>query len=328
VKTARRAGAVADGGRGAELPSVIRLAVRCRADQAETVLADLLELAPGGVEEERDGEIVEYAIYGAPGEVPELGALEAAAGDGLVEVRTEEIPDDWADRWRDFHEPTVVADGRLVVRPSWTTPKPAGSSASRPGAAGLPPSVKPGASSASRPGAAGLPPCVDVLIDPGQAFGTGAHATTRMCLELLVESADAGEARGSLADLGTGSGVLAIAAAKLGFAPVVACDHEPAALDAADANARANGVEIACMRVNLREQAPPTAETVVANLTAPLLLGVAERLDPASRPRALICSGLLEREADGVAAAFGKAGLVESQRRVAGEWTALALGAG
>jgi ribosomal protein L11 methyltransferase len=98
---------------------LIRLAVRCRPELAERVLADLLELAPGGVEEERGSDWVEYAIYGPPGEVPALPDLEVAAGDGLVEITTTEIPDDWADRWRDFHEPVAVGGGRIVVRPSW-----------------------------------------------------------------------------------------------------------------------------------------------------------------------------------------------------------------
>jgi ribosomal protein L11 methyltransferase len=269
---------------------VIRLAVRCRSELAEAVLAELLVLAPGGIEEEREGEIVEYAIYGAPGEVPELGELEAAVGDGLVEVRTEEIPDDWADRWRDFHEPTRVGD-RIVVRPSW------------------------------HEASAGDVDLLEVVIDPGQAFGTGAHATTRMCLELLVELADADGAHGSLADLGTGSGVLAIAAAKLGFGPVLACDHELAALEAAAANARANGVEIACETVNLREQPPPMAKTLIANLTAPLLLGVAARLE--QPPRELICSGLLVREVEGVARAFADAGLEAAGPRSDGDWAAV-----
>ena len=101
-----------------------------------------------------------------------------------------------------------------------------------------------------------------------------------MCLELLLELADAGEASGPLADLGTGSGVLAIAAAKLGFAPVSGCDSEPAALDAAAHNAASNGVEIELLRLNLREEAPPPAPVLVANLTAPLL--TADRL-PARR---------------------------------------------
>ena len=98
---------------------------------------------------------------------------------------------------------------------------------------------------------------MDIRIDPGQAFGTGAHATTGMCLELLLELADAGEAEGALADLGTGSGVLAIAAAKLGWSPVIGCDSEPAAIEAAAANAAANGVELELERLNLREQEPP-----------------------------------------------------------------------
>src|SRR5687768_3100519 len=203
---------------------MIRLAVRCRPELAERVLADLIELAPGGVEEEHGGDWVEYAIYGPPGEVPSLPALEAAAGEGLVEISSTEIPDDWADRWRDFHEPVLVAGGRIVVRPSWE--------------------ADPDPSPRTPAGEAEEVAGISVVIDPGQAFGTGAHATTKLCLEFLLELADAGEATGPLADLGTGSGVLAIAAAKLGFSPVVACDSEVAAIEAAGENAAANGVEL------------------------------------------------------------------------------------
>lgn len=275
---------------------MIRLAVRCRPQLAERVLAELVELAPGGVEEEHGDGYVELAIYGPPGELPDVPDLEAAAGDGLVEITSTAIPDDWADRWRDFHHPATIAGGRLVVRASWHE----GSAASAPG---------------------GQPKAIDVLIDPGQAFGTGAHATTAMCLELLLECADAGEARGSLADLGAGSGVLAIAAAKLGWGPVLAVDHQPAALEAARANAEANGVELDLRRVDLRRQAPPAAETVVANLTAPLLNEVAERSP--SPPRTLICSGLLAVEADPVADRLDALGLSAADRRLSGDWAAL-----
>ena len=72
--------------------------------------------------EERGPGWVEFAIYGPPGEVPSLPDLEVAAGDGLVEITTTEIPDDWADRWRDFHEPTAIAGGRITVQPSWVDP--------------------------------------------------------------------------------------------------------------------------------------------------------------------------------------------------------------
>jgi ribosomal protein L11 methyltransferase len=267
---------------------VIRLAVRCRPDLAERVLADLLEFTPDGVEEERGDGWIEYAIYGPPGEIPSLPALEAAAGDGLVEITSTEIPDDWADRWRDFHRPVVIGDGRLVVRPSWSEP-----------------------SDAAR----------DIVIEPGQAFGTGAHATTALCLELLLELADAGEASGPLADLGTGSGVLAIAAAKLGWSPVSGYDGERAAIEAAAANARANAVEIELTRVNLRERPVPATPAVVANLTAPLLREVAKRL--AEPPRALICSGLLVSEADEVVDAMAARGLEPVDRRERGDWAAL-----
>lgn len=274
---------------------MIRLSVRCRPELAERVLAELVELVPGGVEEDHGADYVEYAIYGPPGELPELPDLEAAAGEGLVAIETTEIPDDWADRWRDFHEPIRVGE-RLVVRPSWEA-----------GAAG-------GAE-------------IDIVIDPGQAFGTGAHATTRMCLELLLEVADAGAASGPLMDLGTGSGVLAIAAAKLGWAPVGACDHEQPALEAAVANGRANGVDLDVARVNLRAEPAPAAASTVANLTAPLLAEVAGLLEADRLPRLMIVSGLLVAEVERVREAFTAAGLRCEEVRESGDWAALRLAA-
>jgi ribosomal protein L11 methyltransferase len=270
---------------------MIRLAVRCEPDYAERVLANLLELAPNGVEEERGPGFVEFAIYGPPGELPELGELQAAAGGSLVDVVTTAVPDDWADRWADFHRPIEVG-GRVAVRPSWWDPRD------------------------------GL---LDVVVDPGRAFGTGGHPTTKLCLGLLVELERAGEASGPLADWGTGSGVLAITAAKLGWGPITACDREPASLQAAAANAEANGVELAIERVDVRETAPPLAPTVVANLTANLLLSCARHLGAGDAPATLVCSGMLETEADGVAAAFAPVGFTEAERRTEGEWAALLL---
>ena len=123
---------------------------------------------------------------------------------------------------------------------------------------------------------------IDIVIDPGQAFGTGAHPTTRLCLELLLELAGR---RGPLADLGCGSGVLAIAAAKLGFSPVGAVDHEVAAVEATRANARANGVTLDRVeRVDLRtEPAPVAARDGGATWCGPLLLEVAALLRRAAR---------------------------------------------
>jgi ribosomal protein L11 methyltransferase len=202
-----------------------------------------------------------------------------------VRVRGEEVPDDWAERWKRFHVPILVG-GRLYVRPPWEQP-------------------------AVRPGVA------EIVIDPGQAFGTGSHPTTRMCLELML----ALEPKGSFADLGCGSGVLAIAAAKLGFAPVAAFDSDAAAVEATQTNARDNGVVLDRVeRWDLRRDSPPPARTVVANLMRPLLLQIAPRLE---RPEALILSGLLEPEADEIAAAF--APLRQTRRLADKGWAALLL---
>jgi ribosomal protein L11 methyltransferase len=248
------------------------------------VLAELLELAPAGVEQVDGDGWVEYALYGAPGELPAFPDGEAEVGGARVRVRGEPVADDWAERWKAFHEPVLVAE-RVFIRPPW----------------------------AQRRDSA-----LDLVIDPGQAFGTGAHPTTRLSLELLLSL----PAEGSLADLGCGSGVLAIAAALLGFGPVTAVDNELAALDATRANASVNGVQLDRIeRVNLRDESPPEAHTIVANLVRPLLLDVAQRIT--ARPRALIVSGLLDTEADEVAAAF--APLTERERRSDRGWAALLL---
>jgi ribosomal protein L11 methyltransferase len=278
---------------------VIRLAIRVARADAEIALAELLELAPAGVEEVDHGETIEYAVYGAAGELPSLPDLRAAAGAALVAVTTTEVADDWASRWRDFHVPVTIG-GRLHVRPPWCDPPPADGGK-----------------------------LLDIVIDPNQAFGTGAHATTRLCLELLLELDADDRPKGALVDLGCGSGVLAIAAAKLGWGPVRGIDHEPAAVQAARENARANGVELDARHGDLRHGGgpAPSAPTVVANLLRPLLAHVAEvGFAGGEAPRVLIVSGLLRAEADDVAAAFAHAhGLHERARRELGEWTAMTL---
>ena len=275
---------------------MIRLAVRVSRAHAEPVLAELLELVPGGLEErDVDEATVEYALYGAPGELPDIGELRAVAGGALVDVSTSEVAD--GSTWRDWHRPLDV--GPLRVRPPWE---------------------------AARPGA------LDVVIDPGQAFGTGAHPSTRLTLELLI-----GVPRGGpLADWGCGSGILSVAAARLGFDPILAVDHEPQAVAATMAAAAANDVAaddaavagdgargIVVARHDLRRAPGPWAPIVVANLVRPLLLELAALID--RPPERLIASGLEAGEVDDVVAAFARHGLALEARRDGDGWSAILL---
>jgi ribosomal protein L11 methyltransferase len=190
--------------------------------------------------------------------------------------------------WKEFHNPLVL-DGRLTVRPPWEE-------------------------KAQTP--------LDIVIDPGQAFGTGAHATTRLCLELMLEL----ESMDGFLDLGCGSGVLAITAAALGFAPVLALDNDPAAVRATVENAAVNGVEIEVRRADLRTDPIMPLPTIAANLLSPMLIKWAAELRQAPHlPDRVIASGVLVHEADAVAAAFSAVGLVERERQTRGEWAALLL---
>jgi ribosomal protein L11 methyltransferase len=194
----------------------------------------------------------------------------------------------------------VTIGGRLHVRPPWCDPPPVDERE-----------------------------VLDIVIDPNQAFGTGAHATTRLCLELLLELVDDDQPRGALVDLGCGSGVLAIAAAKLGWGPILGIDHEHAAVQAARENAQANGVAFDVRHGDLLHggDPAPSAPTVVANLLRPLLAHVARvGFAGGEPPRVLIVSGLLRAEADAIAAAFAdRHGLREHARLELGEWAALTL---
>ncbi len=223
------------------------------------------------------------------GDEIELAAYTDAAGEARMArafggVAAEPVAPGWEGAWRSFHRGIRI--GPLWVGPPWEEP-PADATA--------------------------------VVIDPGRAFGTGAHATTRLCVDLLLPLE-----RTSLVDLGCGSGVLAIAAAKLGFSPVAAFDSDAAAIEATRANARDNAVALdRTERWDLRRDSPPPAQTVAANLMRPLLLELAPRLEA---PDALILSGLLDDETDEVAAAF--APLTERRRLSDKGWTALLLTSG
>ena len=165
------------------------------------------------------------------------------------QVEVDPVLPGWEDEWRRFHVPVVV--GPLWIGPPWLESQP------------------------------GLTP---VVVDPGRAFGTGAHETTRLCLELLLELD-----QGSFLDVGCGSGVLAIAAAKLGFAPVHALDVDESAVDAARRNAKANGVDLDVKRANATSDSLPQTDVAAANVT----LETVEALGPRIEATHLITSGYL-----------------------------------
>jgi ribosomal protein L11 methyltransferase len=193
------------------------------------------------------------------------GVQEEADGDAVVlsgyAVRApasglEEVPveDGWADRWREFHRP--VRAGRLWIGPPWYPPQ-----------------------------------AEAVVIDPGHAFGTGAHGSTRAALELLQRLPPQ-----PALDLGCGSGVLSIAALRLGFGPIHACDIDPLAVSACAANARRNGVSLDVSRADALVDALPPAPLWIANLQHDLLERLLQRPD---LPPLLLASGLLDRETVG-----------------------------
>lgn len=198
----------------------------------------------------------------------------------------------WEDEWRRFHTPHRV--GRLYLRPPWHPPRP------------------------------GL---LDVVVEAGRAFGTGGHASTRQCLAEIQEVAT-----GPLLDLGCGSGVVSLAALRLGFAPVWGMDIDPVAVHEAAGNAALNGLAPILLVGDAADPGTPlpAAGTVVANLALRPILRLAQRWAPgaagdlaAPGPKNLLLAGLLVEQGEEAAAAFP--GFAVVARREEGEWLMLHL---
>jgi ribosomal protein L11 methyltransferase len=207
----------------------------------------------------------------------ELAAYTDAAGEErlwafFAGARGADVDGGWEDKWRAFHRPVRV--GRLWVGPPWETP----------------------------PGDA-----LAVVVDPGRAFGTGSHPTTQLCLQAMQRLTPGG----ALLDVGCGSGVLSIAGALLGFAPVLGVDVEEPSIDATRENARANGVgDVVEARLVTASAPLPQAVTTVANISLEAVGSLPPRIDT----QLLVTSGYLASEQPTLA------GFEHVDRRVLDGW--------
>ena len=331
------------------------------AEWADTVGAMLMQAL--GPYEEQDNAAGVWLVFfppvapGEPGAAPSPGytddilALLTAGlrADPLVTVETAQIPRDWEEGWKAHFHPIVI--GRVRIRPPWEPPLAPDSAAGDAAAGG---------SAASAAAATPQPELIEVVINPGMGFGTGLHPTTRGTLGLLQRT----DSRGALVDAGTGSGVLSVAAAKLGWGPIFAFDNDPVAIDAARENATSNGVE-AEIRLEDVSSVPLSRfceATVLANMTLEPVTILLERLGAACRavrsapapaqaappspelaalpapaawpasgtplqlPRRIVVSGILAGEQErALEQVAGRAGLTPGARVYETEWVSMEL---
>jgi ribosomal protein L11 methyltransferase len=313
-----------DGEAGAERPpdagAWLELSVDADVEAVEAVSEILSRFAPGGASVEPAFELVEEGLGArldpsrpsivrayVPARDPAaaeraaadagaaLGHLQAFGLRAIGELTTRLVHEaDWAEAWKAYF-PVLRVGRRLVIRPTWLDAEPG-------------------------------PDDVVLDLDPGMAFGTGLHPTTRLCLIALESLADRGRLRGArVLDVGCGSGILAIAAAKLGAASVVGIDVDPIAVEATLANAATNGLSgrISARLGSLPSGLPPF-DVASANLIASLLVELAPALAAELRRHGtLVSSGIfIDREAD-VRWAFAKALLDVGETWDEGDWVAL-----
>jgi ribosomal protein L11 methyltransferase len=209
---------------------------------------------------------------------------------GVGEVSTRTLKEeDWANAWKD-HYHTRKAGKRLVIKPSWLEYIPAAGE-------------------------------VVVELDPGMAFGTGLHPTTDTCLQLLEDLVQGGE---SVLDLGTGSGILSLAAAGLGSGPILALDTEAIAVRTAGENTAALGAGITVGQGTLPLAKPHTFDLVLANIIARVLAELAGELAAVLAPAGkLLASGIIVDREEEVLDAFATAGLAIERRVQSGDWVTL-----
>jgi len=277
-------------------------AAHAEVDEIAALLASEVEDAAAGTEI-RDGEVVfwvspdraEAAVAAARALIGRL-AVDGVDAD-LVRARPAVPEAEWRDAWKRYFHVTRVGR-RVVIVPSWESHEPA-------------------------------PDDAVVALDPGMAFGTGTHASTRLCLEELDRLAGDGPAPAAVLDVGAGSGILAIAAARLWpGARVVAVDNDPEAVKICAENCAANGVDVACSATPAGDVAG-TFDLVLANIQAHVLTALrpdlAARLAPGG---ALVLSGLLSDQAEAVSAAYEAGGLTREVLRPDGtdpSWSCVVL---
>jgi len=299
----------------------LELAVEADLEAVEAVSEILGRVASGGTTVEPAFDLVEEGLGArvdpsrpavVRGYVParDLAAAEATAADvaeslghlqafglrTIGDLRTRVVhEEDWADAWKAYF-PVMRIGRRIVIRPTWRRHR-------------------------------RLPDDVVLALDPGMAFGTGLHPTTRLCLAALEPLADGGALHGaSVLDVGCGSGILAIAAVRLGAADALGVDTDPIAIESTLANARRNRL---ARRIRARHGSLPSGEApfgvVLANLIAGVLVALAPALAAELSPGGtLLASGIfIDREAE-VRAAFEAAGLDVMERTAEGDWIALA----
>jgi ribosomal protein L11 methyltransferase len=263
-------------------------------DYAEPrAVAAIVALQPAGWQEEDDGRTLVFWLEdGAEAHAETAQALTRIGALGRLEVARERPG--WEDAWRRFHKPHVI--GRLYVRPPWYPAR---------------------------------DDLLDIAVEAGLAFGTGGHASTRQCLELIQTLAP-----GPLLDLGSGSGVVSFAALRLGFAPVTGIDVDPVAVHAAAGNAAMNGLAPTFLVGDATDPGYPlpAADVVVANIALRPILRLAKRwlpggMDPTGAgpapPAQLLLSGLLVEQAGEALAAFPA--FAETARTDDGTWLTLHL---
>ncbi|MFQ5666476.1 MAG: 50S ribosomal protein L11 methyltransferase [Candidatus Binatia bacterium] len=266
---------------------------------SEAVANFLVEHGSPGLQlDERNGVVSLTAYFATDPPVEPLRRFCAdiscnSPGSDGVTVRVRTTPDeDWAANWKKHFPPQIIGK-KLYVCPPWAPAAPSGR--------------------------------VTVVIDPGMAFGTGQHATTRGCLYLLEDTVREGAVTRAL-DVGTGSGVLAIALAKLGVAEVWGVDNDPSICRIAVANACHNGVSGCTHFASSLADAPGMFDLITANLFADVLQELAGQLVHALRPTGtLICSGLLGTDAPGISTAYGALGFRVEQRYEERPWVTVAL---